>query len=180
MPCSPSCSATQQPQVADVGTGSGAIAVAVAQNAPAACLHAIDLSRDALAVARRNVARHGLQAQIHLLAGDLLDALPAPVDVIVANLPYISRGEYATLAPSIRRFEPKLALEAGSDGLDEIARLLQQAPGCLNPGGSIFLEIGSSQGAAVLDLVAQQLPHASFRELRQDYNGRDRLVVIVL
>ncbi len=169
-----------QPCVADVGTGSGAIAISVAKNATAACLYGLDLSRDALAVAQRNVARHRLREQVHLLASDLLDALPAPVDVIAANLPYISRGEYETLAPSIRRFEPKLALEAGSDGLNEIARLLQQAPDCLNAGGSIFLEIGSTQGEAVLALVAQHLPQASFTELRKDYNGRDRLVVVVL
>ncbi len=169
-----------RPRVADIGTGSGAIAIAIAKNVPAARLYAIDLSHNALGVAQRNVAHHDVQRQISLLASDLLGALPAPVDVIVANLPYISCGEYETLAPSSRHVEPRLALEAGSEGLDEIARLLQQAPACLNEGGSIFLEIGSTQGEAVLNLVARHLPNASFTELRKDYNGRDRLVVIVL
>jgi release factor glutamine methyltransferase len=163
--------------MADVGTGSGAIALAVAANCPNVRIYAIDLSADALAVAGQNVQRHDQNGQITLLSGDLLTPLPAPVDMIVANLPYISSAAYGQLMADVRDYEPQLALEAGPEGLDAIARLLSQAPRYLHTHGLIFLEIGHDQGEAVLQLIATRLPHASVR-LRQDYHGHDRLVII--
>lgn len=166
--------------VADIGTGSGAIALAVAVNAPKAMIYAVDVSDAALGVAGHNVARLDARGQVTLLQGDLLEPLPAPVDIIAANLPYIAEAAYAELMADVHDYEPRLALEAGLDGLDAIRRLLAQAPAYLAPGGVIFLEIGHDQGAAVLELAAQHFPAARAITLHQDYAGRDRLVVIAL
>lgn len=167
--------------VADVGTGSGAIALAVAANAPQVQVYAIDLSQDALAVAQSNVAQLDERKQVHLLHGDLLTPLPQAVDIIVANLPYISSTVYPKLDADVRDYEPKLALEAGSEGLDAITRLLQQAPRYLRrPEGAIFLEISYDQGKAAMALAQSLLPDAYDISLRQDYHGHDRLITIIL
>lgn len=172
--------ANQQVRMVDVGTGSGAVAVAVAANCPSVHIYAVDLSPAALEVAKENVKQHDARRQITLLQGDLLEPLPEAVDIIAANLPYITSDEYLNLMADVRDYEPRLALEAGPEGLDLIERLLDQAPGHLYPGGVIFLEIGSNQGAAVLELVERLLPQAKHIGLRQDYHGYDRLVVIGL
>jgi release factor glutamine methyltransferase len=122
---------------------------------------------------------------VTLLQGDLLTPLTnkvdvSKVDIIAANLPYIDSDAYADLAPDVREYEPSLALMAGSEGLDVITRLLEQAPKYLTASGVIFLEIGSNQGDAVLSLASAFIPQARSIELRQDYNGRDRIVTIVL
>ncbi len=174
--------------VADVGTGSGAIALAIALNCPTAQIFAIDLSADALAVARGNVERLDSQGQITLLQGDLLAPLYARnghesitrIDMIVANLPYIRSDAYQQLMSDVRDYEPQLALEAGPEGLDAITRLLQQAPRHLNPHGLIFLEIGHDQGELVMELAQTLFPNAFGIRLRQDYQGHDRLVIIAL
>ncbi|MCC6457343.1 MAG: peptide chain release factor N(5)-glutamine methyltransferase [Caldilineaceae bacterium] len=172
--------ADQSVQMVDVGTGSGAVAVAVAANCPSVQIYAVDLSASALEVAHANVERHDERGQITLLQGDLLTPLPRPVDIIAANLPYITSGDYPNLMADVRDYEPRLALEAGPEGLDLIGRLLDQAPAHLNPGGVLFLEIGSDQGRAVLELVQRRLPQARHVGIRQDYHGFDRLVVIGL
>ena len=164
----------------DVGCGSGAIALAVVANCPDARVYAIDLSADALEVARQNVARHDVRRQVTLLQGDMLGVLPEMVDIIAANLPYIASDEYDCLDAGVRQYEPQLALEAGPEGLDAILRLLQEAPDYLNPGGVLFLEIGHNQGEAVLNLVKQTLPSARYIGLREDYHGHDRLVVVAV
>ena len=170
----------QNVRMVDVGTGSGAVAVAVAANCESVQVYALDLSPAALEVARENVRRHDSRKQVTLLQGDLLAGLPQPVDIIAANLPYITSGDYPNLMADVRDYEPRLALEAGPEGLDLIARLLDQAPGHLYPGGVIFLEIGADQGQAVLALAEQLLPQAKHIGLRQDYHGYDRLVVVGL
>jgi release factor glutamine methyltransferase len=167
-------------KMVDVGTGSGAIALAVAANCPTVAIYAVDLSPDALQVAQANVERLDERRQIVLLQGDLLTSLPEPVDIIAANLPYIASPVFATLAADVRDFEPRLALEAGPEGLDAIARLLEQAPAHLKPGGVLFLEIAFDQAAAAMALVEAKLPQATYLGLRQDYHGLDRLVVIGL
>ncbi len=166
--------------VADVGTGSGAIALAVALNAPGTHIYAVDVSMDALAVAGANTARHDLHGQVTLLHGDLLAPLPAPVDVIVANLPYVTREDYHHLGQDVRVYEPRLALEAGEEGVDLIARLLPQIPAYLHPGGVAVLEIGYNQGQLMLDLIGRLLPAAREVELSQDYQGHDRMVTFTL
>ena len=172
-------------RVADVGTGSGAIALAVASNCPEAVVFATDVSDDAINVARENIKRLDNRCQVRLLQGDLLEPLAKKVDmervdIIAANLPYINSNDYSCLAPGVREYEPQLALEAGPEGLDTIRRLLEQAPNHLNPNGIIFLEIGANQGGAVLGAVNTIVPQARLADLRQDYNGRDRLVTILL
>jgi release factor glutamine methyltransferase len=175
--------ANQSPEpltVADVGTGSGAIALAVAANAENARIFALDVSKDALAVAAGNMAHLDSGSQVTLLHSDLLEALPEPVDVVVANLPYVTSADYHTLDADVRKFEPQLALEAGKQGLDVIARLLRQVPAHLCPGGSVILEIGYNQGKAALDLVTKILPQALQADVHKDYQGRDRMVTFSL
>ena len=167
-------------RVADVGTGSGAIALAIAVNDAHAAIEAVDVSRKALAVARSNVQRHDSRNQVTLRHGNLLDPVSEPVDILVANLPYISRSEYATLEPTVRAYEPRLALESGDEGLDAIAQLLRQANSHLAENATIYLEIGREQALAVFRLAQNVLPRMRDIALHQDYQGHDRMVVIVL
>lgn len=172
-------------RAADIGTGSGAIAIAVAANAPNVDVYATDVSPDALEIARMNIKGLDKRCQVSLLEGDLLTPLANKVDlqrvnIIVANLPYITLGDYADLQRDVRDYEPRLALAAGPEGLDTICRLLEQAPDYLEPDGAILLEIGADQGAAVVALAEELIPQASSIILRQDHNGRDRLVMIAM
>ena len=167
---------------ADVGTGSGAIAVALAANLPELTVYAVDVSDEALAVAAQNVERHGLGGQVQLLSGQLLEPLPAPVDVIVANLPYIATADLAALPRQVRDYEPVLALDGGADGLAVIADLLAtlalpQERSKLRPGGRVYLEIGAGQGDAARTLVQDLLPDAEVA-IAQDYAELDRLLIV--
>jgi release factor glutamine methyltransferase len=141
------------PRIVDVGTGSGAIAIALAKERPDATMFASDLSADALAVARANAERHGLA--VTFLEGDLDVPLRAhaPFDLVTANLPYVATGELAGLAPEVRA-EPALALDGGPDGLALVRRLVAAAPALLAPGGALVLEIGAGQARATADLCA--------------------------
>jgi release factor glutamine methyltransferase len=163
--------------VADIGTGSGAVAVAVAANTEATFIYAVDISADALEVAQGNAQRHGLQARIRFLQGDLLAPLPEPVDLIAANLPYVAVTEWDHLAPGIVDFEPAQALLGGADGLEFISRLLEQAPGRLRAGGVVLLEVGASQGSAVAAIARRCFPEALI-EVLTDYAFRERIVRI--
>ncbi len=163
--------------VADIGTGSGAVAVAVAANTEATFIYAVDISADALEVAQGNAQRHGLQARIRFMQGDLLTPLPEPVDVIAANLPYVTANEWDDLAPGIVDFEPAQALLGGADGLDFIRRLLEQAPSRLRPGGVVLLEVGASQGSEVAAMARRCFPEALI-EVLTDYAFRERIVRI--
>lgn len=136
-------------RVADVATGSGAVAIALAKELPEATFVATDLSEDALAVARANVARHGLDARVELRAGDLVQPLAGEsFDLIVSNPPYVRTGELAGLAPEVRR-EPRRALDGGLDGLDVLRRLIPAARDRLTDGGTLAVEHGFDQGPAV-------------------------------
>jgi release factor glutamine methyltransferase len=146
--CPPPTPTLRPLKIADVGTGSGAIAVALAKHLPAVypggCLiTAIDLSPDALDVARGNARDHGVDPQIEFVQGDLLDKLPAgsDFDMILSNPPYVSRGEYADLDPTVRDHEPKMALLAGERGTEIIARLIDQAASRLVSGGLLAIEL---------------------------------------
>lgn len=165
---------TRSPVVADIGTGSGCIAVAVAAHLPGALVYATDLAPDALQIARQNVERHGLAKQVQLLQGDLLDALPEPVDLLLSNPPYTI---LADIDAGVRQYEPHLALDGGPDGLAVYRRLLVAAPTRLRSGGAIVLEIGAEQGAAVGDLAGEHFPAAQI-EVYQDLAGLDRVVVV--
>jgi release factor glutamine methyltransferase len=160
--------------IADIGTGSGAIAIALALHLPMAQVIAIDISPDALALARQNVERHGLGGRVRLLQGDLLDPLNEPVDMIVSNPPYTILAE---IDEGVRLHEPHLALDGGADGLDMYRRLLYQAPAKLRPSGAVLLEIGATQAAAVMDLGRRVFPDA-ITSVHRDLAGHDRVVVI--
>lgn len=162
--------------VVDVGTGSGILAVTLAAHVPQAAVYATDISPAALAVARENASRQSVQ--VTFMQGDLLRPVierGLQVDLILANLPYIPSDEVERLAVS--RYEPRLALDGGPDGLALIRRLLDQAQGCWRRDGLILLEIGHDQGAAVVKLGREGFPAAQVW-LRQDLGGLDRLVGI--
>jgi release factor glutamine methyltransferase len=163
--------------IVDVGTGSGCIATALAKYLPQAAIFAIDTSAKALQLARRNAERHSVAGQITFLPGDLLQPLIEPVDLIVSNPPYVSEAQLAAASPEVSRFEPRLALAGGADGLAVIRRLLAQAAGKLNPGGSLLIEIGSSQGVAVKALAQTYFPAATIR-IESDLAGLDRLLIV--
>ena len=163
--------------LADVGTGSGAIAVSLAVHLPQATIYALDSSAEALEVAARNVRHHRVEGRVHLLRGDLLSPLPEPVDIVVANLPYVSETELAELPPEIRCYEPLSALDGGPNGLRHIRRLLAQAREYLSPHGAVILEIGATQGKAVAELARQHFPTAEI-EIAKDYGGLDRVVIV--
>jgi release factor glutamine methyltransferase len=143
-------------RVLDLGTGSGAIAVSVAQQRPLADVTATDVSPDALAVARKNAERHNLAGRIRFLEGDLFDAVPAGerFAFVLSNPPYIDPAEFPSLAPEVRDHEPRLALDGGPGGLAAYERIAARAGDFLEPGGRLILEIGSTQCEAVRGLLA--------------------------
>jgi len=163
--------------IVDVGTGSGCIAVALGVHLPRATVCAIDLSPAALAVARRNVERHGVADRVQLIAGDVLSSLPGPADLIVSNPPYVSTGDCASLPISVRDHEPRLALDGGPDGLAVVRRLLAQAPAVLEPGGAILVEIDADQGGAARRLARTYFSQAAIR-VHPDLAGRDRVLEV--
>lgn len=160
----------------DVGTGSGALAVTLAARMPSARVYATDVSPAALDVAQQNAALHS--ANVTFLPGDLLQPFieqDMRLDLLMANLPYIASGDLPDL--DVSRYEPRLALDGGADGLDLIRRLLAQAPGLCNPGALALLEIGAEQGAAALALARQAFPQAH-ADVMRDYAGHDRIIRI--
>ena len=141
------------PRLADIGTGSGAIAVSLATQLPAARVDATDISPAALRVARRNARRHGVDERITFLPGNLLQPLPTLVDLVVANLPYVSDAELVALPPHIAAYEPRGALAGGPDGLDVVRALFAQVPARVKPGGALLLEVSASQGESAAALA---------------------------
>lgn len=145
------------PRIADVGTGSGAIAVALAHTLPWAQIVATDLSAAALAVASDNAARNRVDSRIRFLAGDLLDPVGGqPLDLIVSNPPYVAESERAGLDVEVRDYEPAQALFAGHDGLAIYRRLIPAAAHVLVAGGVLLLEIGQGQQSSIHDLCQAQ------------------------
>lgn len=165
---------------ADIGTGSGAIAVSLTAHHPGLRGYAVDVSADALAVARHNARSHGVDGRIVFLEGDLAAPLPEPVDVLLANLPYLRQDQLPVWCGSAQvelAWEPLAALDGGPDGLDGVRRLLADAPQRLRPGGLLLFEIGSEQGDPALRLAAAAFPQAAVT-LRRDLAGLPRMVSV--
>ncbi|MES1171834.1 MAG: HemK/PrmC family methyltransferase [Bacteroidota bacterium] len=160
-------------RIADVGTGSGAIVIALGRQLPDAALFAVDISEPALEVARANAARHAVA--VTFVAGDLTAPLASlgPFDVIVSNPPYVPSADIAQLAPEVRS-EPALALDGGADGLDLVRRIVTAAPSLLAPGGALAIEIGAGQAEPTVALFYA----AGFTDvrLRRDLGSVDRVV----
>jgi len=167
----------EDPIIAEIGTGSGAIAISLALLLPKAEIYATDISARALEIARVNCERHGVQDRVHLLEGDVLAPLPEPVDIIIANLPYIGDEELDELGDEIRMFEPLEALAGGGDGLDKVRQLLVKVDEKLRPEGLVLLEIGYVQRGAAASLRLL-LPPAASVELVKDLGGRERVLKI--
>ena len=162
--------------IVDTGTGSGCIPIALARELPHARIKATDISAEALTIARQNAAKFAPD-RIRFYQGDLLQPITEPIDLITANLPYVTDHEWTMLDDGVKLYEPQLALKGGPDGLDVIRELLNQATHKLTSSGAILLEIGWKQGQAAKDLAASIFPTAHI-ELKQDYAGQDRFVTI--
>jgi release factor glutamine methyltransferase len=164
--------------VVDAGTGSGAIVLSLAKLAgerwtgPAL---GIDISPAALTIAHDNRARLGLEERVKLIEGDLLEPVTPTVDLILANLPYLTPVQIAE-NPDLEQ-EPQVALDGGVNGLELIRRLIDDAPRVLSPNGAVALELDSSHAQQVASLAGQRIPHAHVRVLR-DLSGRERFVIV--
>jgi release factor glutamine methyltransferase len=162
--------------VADVCTGCGCVAVAIAHERHAAHVVATDISPEALEVARRNAARHGLADRVRFARADLLSGVDGPFDVILANPPYVVDGAGPALQPEVRDHEPDVALFGGSDGLWLITRLVAEAPSRLRPGGYLIFEFGLGQDVEIEQLIGDA-PEFRLVELRRDLQGIARTAV---
>jgi release factor glutamine methyltransferase len=164
-------------RIVDVGTGSGAIALAVADELPEASLIAIDTSMDAVRVAQANADHVGLTDRVDVVLRGIasLDEVAEGADLLLANLPYVSESEWETLQPEIREYEPREALVAGPTGIEAIEALLGAVAGLKRPPAALALEIGMGQGEEVSRLV-EAAGYAEV-EVRKDLAGLDRAVV---
>lgn len=163
--------------IADVGTGSGAIAISLAANLPQARIIAVDSSFEALEVAAMNVARHGVGDRVSLVHGNLLEPVAGGLDVVVANLPYIPRSRLAALPSDVRDFEPLPALDGGEDGLDPYRRLFAQASQRSESPRRILLEIDPDQREAIVEVAHWHFPNARVSVLK-DYAALERVVSV--
>ncbi len=167
------------PLVADVGTGSGALALAVAAHASSARILATDISPGALAVAQRNAERLNIEDRIQFLLGDLLEPIGEPLDILVANLPYIPLERFEQLPREIRHYEPRIALVGGLDGLSLVRRLFDQVEAHMTRRGIVLMEISEEQGRDVEALAYQFFPRAAV-SIHRDLEGLDRAVEVRL
>jgi len=175
----PPCNLQRQWVVVDVGTGSGCIAVSLAHLLPQAAVFAVDISPDALDVARANAARHGVDGRITFLEGDLLSPLPPElagrVDAVVSNPPYVPQAQRDALPREIRTFEPPVALFADHDGTAVHRRLVGETPAWLAPFGLLALEVAAGQAEWVADVLRHDGRYVDVT-VRPDYGGIPRVV----
>ena len=170
------------PIIADIGTGSGCIAVALARALPTALLYATDRSLAALRVAEDNAAQHGVKDRVRFLVGDLLEplrtySLEGKVAAVVSNPPYIPDRELANLQPEVRAFEPRLALAGGVEGLEFHRRLLKDAAEFLAPDGLLVLEVGQGQARGLTEMTLEQGGYAQAVLIR-DAAGIERVACL--
>ncbi|MBF8266713.1 MAG: protein-(glutamine-N5) methyltransferase, release factor-specific [Dehalococcoidia bacterium] len=162
-------------RIADVGTGSGAIAISLAAHLPQAVVYATDVSTRAIETARHNCQRHRLEGRVIVLEGNLLEPVPEAVDIVVSNSPYVPRAEIPHLPREVR-FEPREALDGGLDGLEVVRSLIPQALAKLRRGGGLVVEISPTQRTEVCVLAGTMLPQGSF-SLVKDLAGRERALL---
>jgi release factor glutamine methyltransferase len=165
------------PLIVDVGTGCGNIAISLAVHLPQAKIYASDISEAALKVASRNCLKHQVGDRVKLVVCNLLEPIPTPVDLIIANLPYVLTVDVPQVNTS--GFEPYLALDGGSDGMAIIRRLCLQAKDKLQPAGCLLLEIGVGQSKIAADLLQNLYPSANI-VFMSDFNGIERVVCMTL
>jgi len=162
----------------DAGTGSGIIAITYLLEQPAASAAALDISLDALALARENASRHGVLGRLSLLASDWLSALgPVQFDLVMSNPPYLAIGEAPHLPPTVRDHDPRRALFAGDDGMAAIRQLLATVPAVLAPGGLLVFEIGFGQSEAVRSEILTR-PAWRFVGIEDDLEGIPRICLV--
>ena len=161
--------------ILDIGTGSGAIALALAGEIPSAKVTATDISSAALALARKNARSLNLEDKIKFLQGDLFEPVDGIFDMIVCNPPYISEAEYRELPAGVKDYEPPMALLAGQDGMEFYEKLIHQAPGHLQKNGWLLLEIGAKQENQVRGLMEESGSFSSIN-MRRDYAGLPRVM----
>lgn len=165
-------------RIVDVGTGSGCIALSLAQALAPATVDAVDISADALTVAQRNAAANQID-NVRWHHAAFLDPIPGPIDLLCANLPYVAPAEWLTLDDAVKYWEPRTALVAEGHGLAAINTLLKQAAGKMGSHSAIFLEIGWRQGEAVVDMARAAFPTAQVACL-PDFAGLDRVVTVFI
>jgi release factor glutamine methyltransferase len=163
--------------IADIGTGSGAIAVSLAKNLPEVSVVGIDSSRDAIGMAKRNAEYHAVENRCQFIVGNLFEPLAEKVNFIVSNPPYVPTAEIEKLQPEVKDWEPRPALDGGKDGLDYIRKIIQDSPGQLKENGCLILEFGSGQAKKIREL-AKDL----FREINvfTDYSNKERIFLAKL
>jgi release factor glutamine methyltransferase len=161
-------------RLADIGTGSGILAITFALERPGLDVSAVDLSEEALSLARENAERLGVSGRIVFRLSDLLDQVEGPFHWIVANLPYIPTADLDALQREVK-FDPALALDGGKDGLTIIKRLIESVPGKIAPNGMIALEFGQGQAQRIGEILAEN----NYRDIsiRKDYQGVERLLI---
>lgn len=167
-----------QPSTAlDFGTGTGCIAIALAVKCPTAKIYALDLSADALALAKQNAEANKVAERIEFLHGDGFSALAnkAQFDFIISNPPYIASAEIETLQPEVRDFDPRAALDGGADGLDFYRRLAKESPAFLKPGGKIMVEFGDGQAEDIKKIFESE--KWIVEAVQEDYSHRARFLV---
>ncbi len=165
--------------ILDMGTGSGAIAVAVASELKDAQIVAVDISKEALETAKLNIARHGVENRISLLMGNLFEPFGNNhlcFDIILTNPPYVTKKEFESLPGKIKNFEPRIALESGEDGLSHIRTIIEKAPYFLKPGGWLMLEMDPGQVNAVI-LKMSSNGYYSNSLVIKDHSHRDRVII---
>lgn len=163
---------------ADLGTGSGILAVTLTTLFPEARGVAVDISADALNVARANAEAHNVADRLDFLQADFtVETVEGAFDLVVSNPPYVTEAEFAAASHEVTGFEPAGALVSGADGLDHIRAMLPGVAAMLNPGGWLLMEIGCGQGQAVINIIIDKQPLFEEVGVEKDLAGRDRVVV---
>lgn len=160
--------------IADIGTGSGCIAVSLAKYLPQVKTIGIDASQLAILIAQKNAVKHGVENRCEFKAGNLFAPLKEKVDIILSNPPYIQSDQIEKLQEEVAIWEPREALDGGKDGLDYIRKIIEQAPSHLSSGGELYLEIGFDQKEKVKELAKETGKYQEIRVIK-DLNGKDRI-----